>query len=97
MINHKAGRCAVHFFHVAALQVVDFYLVLIPPLGIVGGEGGCLFKAAIREFLSVRFDNDMGARHTLRVKPPVGTRGDFKRELFVLVVVLADEDIEAVA
>ena len=97
MVDYKAGRCAVYLFHIAALEVIDFHLVLIPPLGIVGGESGSLFKAAVRKFLPVRFDDHMGARHALRVEPPVGARGHFKGELFILIVVFADIDIKAVA
>lgn len=80
-----------------ALQAIDSHFALTPPFGIVGSESDSLSKAAVREFLPVRFDDHVGVRHAFHVEPPVGAGNYFENEPFTLEIVFADIDIEAVA
>ena len=47
MIDYKARRTSGCFLHMLFLNIIDFHLAGIPPLGIVGGQGGSLFKDAV--------------------------------------------------
>ena len=96
VIDHESRPSSVDFVNMLSFNIVDFCLVCIAGSRIMGSETGRLFECRVRKLLPAAFDNDVGAWHFLRVEPPVVSVGCFKRQFFVLNVVLSDENVIAV-
>lgn len=96
IVYNKAGRAAVRLFYVLFLEIVNLNLVVVPAFGIIAGESSCLLKDTVRQFVAAGFYDNVGAGHSLGVKPPVVAGGEFKRQFLVLVIVLPDIDVISV-
>ena len=78
IVYNKAGRAAVRLFYVLFLEIVNLNLVVVPAFGILAGESSCLLKDTVRQFVAAGFYDNVGAGHSLGVKPPVVAGGEFK-------------------
>ena len=97
MVNHESGRGSGYLLDVLFLDVVDFHLVVVTALGIVGGQGSGFFKETVGKVgAALCLCDDMGAGDAFGVEPPVVACCQFKGELLILVVVLSYVNVEAV-
>lgn len=97
IVHNESGLGAGRLLHMLLLDIVDFYLILLAALGVVGGETGSLFESAVWQFLSFRLDNNVGTGFLLGVEPPVVAGGEFEGQLVVLEIVFSHIDMKAVA
>ena len=94
MIDHESRRCAGYLFDAFLLDIVDFHLFAVAPLGIVGGQRARLLKGPIRDFgFAVVFQDYMGTGDSLGVKPPVVSAGEPEGQILVLVIIFAYIDV----
>ena len=97
MVDDESRRASRSLFDVAALDVVHLDLVAVPALRVPGRQGSRFLKGAVRELLLAALDDHVGTGDPLRVEPPVAAGGDPEGDLFILVIVFPDVDVEAVA
>ena len=94
--DDEAGLAAGRLLDVADLCVVDGNLRRAAGLAEVGGEAGGEQDVLFARLCAAILQHDVGARDVLRVEPRVVVACRLERQLVVLVVVLADEDVCAV-
>ena len=78
------------------LYIINLYFVAASVLGVVGSQPPGFFEGAIRQFISITFDDDMGARRAFSVEPPVISRGKGEGQFIILQIVLANIHMVAV-
>ena len=71
------------------LHIVDLDFFTSPHAGVVRGKPSCLLEGRIRQFVTVRLDDHVGAGRLFGVKPPVVSRCKVKSEFIILEVVLS--------
>ena len=97
VVNHKSRCAAGGFPDVFSLDIVDLHFIIGASLGIPCCQGSGLFKYPIGKLFPFCFYNYMRARNPLCMEPPVSAVCQFKGKLFILIVVFAYIDMEAVA
>ena len=94
--DDEAGLAAGRLLDVADLRVVDGNLRGAARLAEVRGEARGEQDVLFARLCAAILQDDVGARDVLRVEPGVVEARRLERQLVVLVVVLADEDLCAV-
>lgn len=97
IIDDKSGCRSVWFFHIFALQIINFKLFGVAPFGVVACKPRRLLKGTVRQLFAAGLYNDMGAGNALGMKPPVPAVGDLEGQFLVLQIVFSDINVKAVA
>ena len=73
VIDDKARGSASSLFNMLSLNIINFYLVIVPAFGVIGSQSAGLFKNTIWEFLAFCFYDYVGTWDPFGVEPPVVT------------------------
>ena len=85
VIDHKARFCPTGLFYMFFLNIVDFHLLLVPPLGVVCGKAGRFLEGAVGQLRCIyQLYHHMGAGHVLCVEPPIVASGKLEGKLVIL-------------
>ena len=96
VIHHKSRRTFIWFFYIFLLEIIDFHFFAVPAFGVVTCQFSCLLKGAVGKFLPFCLYHHMGAGHAFCMEPPVVSRGKFKGQLIVLIIIFSHVHMESV-